>query len=130
MGACISKLGPFATEKSIINELERSMHDPKGLRQSLARHRENTSLMDLYNVIDDAGTGSVGSVAVVMKKMDSKRSTLNSNISGHFGSYLEGSMSGTCIGLEHRKYACKTINASSMSLDEMTEFINEIDILR
>ena len=136
MGVCVSKdyVNPV-DEELLIAELRGSMHKSKAFRESFVRHRDSFSLEDAYEVIGKAGEGSIGTVSIVRKKHCSKLYDLNTSIEQHVtasSNKLVPSSNGSLASNfpSRRRYACKTITSLNMNYTVMTEFINEVEILR
>jgi len=89
-------------------------------------------MTDVYDVVANVGSGSMGEVSIVKKKQEASERIAERNASMHNEEDMQAIALDTVNSgkTRRRKYACKTINTVRFSDAEILEFINEIDILR
>jgi serine/threonine protein kinase len=94
-------------------------------------------MTDVYDVIKVVGQGSMGEVSIVTKKFAATEKIADRVAKSHTGHDLQSSLISEKPDIlpkdnkkTNRQYACKTINTVRFNDAEISEFMNEINILR
>ena len=130
MGCGSSTPAVVVEEKNVEDVLNISMRVKKPTRKNLVWVREGVGVRDVYDVLEVVGQGSMGEVSVVQKRQDAVEKIAERMHGNEDLQAILQENSDKFGAKKPRQYACKTINTTRFSYDEILEFINEIEILR
>lgn len=111
-----------ANGADIENIMNKSLRVPHSTRHNYVWVREDVNMTDVYDVMANVGSGSMGEVSFVKKKQVASERMAELSASQHDEMKSQKT--------KRRKYACKTINTVRFTDAEIKEFMNEISILR